>query len=91
MIHGSGGARTLNPNDRFPRDYWLTPRTVLTRKTNINKIHNFCVRHGAQSEGKQIAVTTSRGGGKDAQHVWSAGHRSEFACSSLTAAPFRFA
>ena len=40
---------TLAPNERFPKDFWLTPRTVLTRVTPISKLNHFCVRHGASS------------------------------------------
>ena len=29
------GSRVLSPAERFPRDFWLTPRTVLTRVTPI--------------------------------------------------------
>ena len=38
----------LAPHERFPRDFWLTPRTVLTRVTPISKLNHFCVRHGAR-------------------------------------------
>ena len=39
--------QVLPPNERFPKDFWLTPRTVLTRVTPISKLNHFCVRHGA--------------------------------------------
>ena len=40
------GSRVLSPAERFPRDFWLTPRTVLTRKTPMSKLQTFCIRHG---------------------------------------------
>ena len=39
----------LAPNERFPKDFWLTPRTVLTRVTPVSKLNHFCVRHGAHA------------------------------------------
>jgi len=44
---GAGGQQ-LSSNERFPKDFWLTPRTVLTRVTPISKLNHFCVRHGAR-------------------------------------------
>ena len=31
--------------DRFPRDFWLSPSTLLTRNTPITIINEFCSRH----------------------------------------------
>lgn len=36
----------LSLADRFPKDFWLSARTVLTRQTPISKLNHFCVRHG---------------------------------------------
>ena len=43
--HSQGGI--LSSDERFPKDFWLTSRTVLTRVTPISKLNHFCVRHGA--------------------------------------------
>jgi hypothetical protein len=56
---------TLSANERFPKDFWLTPRTVLTRATPISKLNHFCVRHGALTceriAAESIAAAPHRG------------------------------
>ena len=47
------GSRVLSPAERFPRDFWLTPRTVLTRKTPMSKLQTFCIRHGKNTTHKE--------------------------------------
>ena len=40
-----GNLKSLESSDRFPRDYWLSPSTLLTRNTPITTINEFCSRH----------------------------------------------
>ena len=40
-----GNLKSLESSDRFPRDYWLSPSTLLTRNTPITIINEFCSRH----------------------------------------------
>ena len=51
------GSRVLSPAERFPRDFWLTPRTVLTRKTPMSKLQTFCIRHGRTLLTKNLSAT----------------------------------
>ena len=52
------GSRVLSPAERFPRDFWLTPRTVLTRKTPMSKLQTFCIRHGKNTSTHSLTVHT---------------------------------
>ena len=51
----SVGAGIVSATERFPKDFWLTPRTVLTRATPISKLNHFCVRHGVPLQQKIAA------------------------------------
>ena len=45
-VLGAPVGPVISTADRFAKDFWLSPRTVLTRKTPMSKLSHFCIRHG---------------------------------------------
>lgn len=42
----AGHVVAFGSSDRFPRDFWLSPTVLLTKKTPVSTLNQFCSRHG---------------------------------------------